>query len=48
MIRKGEKMIQFEKSRPIVIVPYQPRWVDEFQGIGGAIAAGVEGHGRVH
>lgn len=27
-------MIQFMKSRPIIIVPYQPQWVAEFQQIG--------------
>jgi GrpB-like predicted nucleotidyltransferase (UPF0157 family) len=27
-------MIEFAKSRPIVIVPYQPRWADEFLQIG--------------
>ncbi len=30
-------MIEFPKSRPIVIVPYQPRWVDEFLQIGGEL-----------
>ncbi|HRQ40728.1 MAG TPA: GrpB family protein [Chloroflexota bacterium] len=30
-------MIQFEKSRPIIVSPYQPRWVDEFQEIGGRL-----------
>ncbi|MCL4266895.1 MAG: GrpB family protein [Anaerolineae bacterium] len=30
-------MIQFEKSRPIIVIPYQPRWVDEFQQIGGQL-----------
>lgn len=27
-------MIQFKKSDPVAIIPYQPRWVDEFQQIG--------------
>lgn len=30
-------MITFEKSRPIVVVPYQSRWVDEFQELGGRL-----------
>jgi GrpB-like predicted nucleotidyltransferase (UPF0157 family) len=30
-------MIEFAKSRPIVIVPYQPRWPVEFQQIGTAL-----------
>ena len=30
-------MIEFEKSRPIVIDVYQPRWVDEFGQIGSAL-----------
>ncbi len=30
-------MIEFAKSRPIVIVPYQPSWVDEFTQIGGEL-----------
>lgn len=30
-------MMEFAKSRPIVIVPYQPRWVDEFGQIGGEL-----------
>jgi GrpB-like predicted nucleotidyltransferase (UPF0157 family) len=30
-------MIEFAKSRPIVIVQYQPRWADEFLQIGGEL-----------
>lgn len=30
-------MIRFEKSRPIVVIPYQSRWVTEFQQIGGEL-----------
>jgi len=27
-------MIQFQKSTPVAVIPYQPHWVDEFQQIG--------------
>lgn len=30
-------MITFAKSRPIIVIPYQPRWVEEFQQIGGQL-----------
>ena len=34
-------MIEFAKSRPIVIEPYQPRWVDEFLQIGSKLRRAI-------